>query len=366
MFKLKKAVPVILATLVSVWANSGVEIVTHPAGARIYMNGNYLGVSPLTASNVPLGNVVFIAELQGFWEHEVHFVNRSGRAWRLNMSLQELNGNRQQTPVFTAKPSAPEIIQQQAAPQQDQEVVRAEDTPVQQRPQETTEQISLSGINCAVVNEAVAGLDEMTKGRDFQRTQGRITRFTRNAQRVETIMRAQGMSSSAPSTFAIAGLSIELLRTVNDVNKQIMEFNGAEINACTETGFAELVRLDENLDPLTFLPLILRASFATLPRAVVDPWRMNPRAALIMFAWILEDYNLTPEQATAIVSAALAASQGSVYDIRNEISSASGPQKVQITTILTFSTGTLTVGVQQLRTMTKEIQRIRANIRGEI
>ncbi|MCL2845511.1 MAG: PEGA domain-containing protein [Chitinivibrionia bacterium] len=358
MFNLKKIISVMLAALAVAWADEMIEITTNPAGARIYMNDSFLGVSPVTIPNAHLGNVIIRAELQGFFGHEVHFINHTGSSRNISLTLR--NRSQQQGQVATAQ-----------RPQQQGQVVRPEDG--QQRAAANIDEMpatrstpTLASINCAVVKEAVEGLDEMTKGRDFQRTQGRIARFTRNAQRVETVMRVSGMSSSAPSATAMAGLSIEMLRTINDVNRQIMEFNGAQVNPCTESGFSELQKLNESLNPGTFLPLIVRASFATLPPPVVEPFRLNPVAALVMFAWIMEDYNLTRDQALAIITAALASTQGSVYHIAGEIRNASGPQKVQITMLLSFSSGVLAATVPQLREMTRQIQRIRTAKEGAI
>jgi len=210
--------------------------------------------------------------------------------------------------------------------------------------------------------EIVAELDAITTemtSKDYVKRQKQLKSFVAKTQKIETILRAGSINSSAPAAFEIASLSVEMLRTTLDVTQQVpglyKRTMGKPINGVAEENVEE-----KNLAPGTFLPLILKAIFVTAPDPIMAQVRANPRMTISLFAISLEDYDLTEEQFVSIVNTALTAlNGGNVLKIKDEITRADPATKVQISSLLAFSTGTLAVTIPQLKLMTKAIRNLK-------
>ena len=109
-------------------AQDVITISTTPAGARVYMNDQYVGMSPYTINNPPYGNLKFRAELQGFERHDWNIEFEGGRRQltrNLVRSTQQ-PAQRAQQPAQTAAPAASAQQQQQQQQQQEAQRLAAE------------------------------------------------------------------------------------------------------------------------------------------------------------------------------------------------------------------------------------------------
>jgi chemotaxis protein histidine kinase CheA len=99
--------------------NAPVQILTNPGGARIFMNNEYLGTSPVRATSVPRGKVVFRAQLEGYAEFEWN-IEYNGTERKLTKNLERKASAQQttQTAQQTQTNAQQQAAQQQAAQQQ--------------------------------------------------------------------------------------------------------------------------------------------------------------------------------------------------------------------------------------------------------
>jgi len=70
--------------------SGSLEVLSEPAGAEVYMQGVRRGVTPITLSSIPKGNVSIEIKMTGYAAYKKVFLVRSGASEILNVSLEAL------------------------------------------------------------------------------------------------------------------------------------------------------------------------------------------------------------------------------------------------------------------------------------
>jgi hypothetical protein len=160
--------------------------------------------------------------------------------------------------------------------------------------------------------------------KDYEKRQKKIVKYTKDLQKVEKILAE--IKQTAPATFGVASLSVELLKTLNRTQEQ------------------KYFQLEE------ILPLIIKATLMTLPPNTINPSaRIDTDISVKLFPFLTIDLDLSQDKAIAVINSALESWNGkSIYDIKNEMSTVPPAQKVKIALLLKYSTGVFNTAVPQL------------------
>ena len=161
--------------------------------------------------------------------------------------------------------------------------------------------------------------------KDYEKRQKQIVKYTNDLQKIEKTLAE--INQTAPATFGVASLSVELLKTLNRTQEQ------------------------KNFELDAILPLISKATFMTLPPNTISPSaRIDTNVAAKLFPWLTADFDLSQNKAVAVINSALESWNGkSIYDIKNEMGTVPPAQKVKIALLLKYSTGVFATAIPQLK-----------------
>ncbi|MCL1946403.1 MAG: hypothetical protein FWF51_04515 [Chitinivibrionia bacterium] len=160
--------------------------------------------------------------------------------------------------------------------------------------------------------------------KDYEKRQKQIVKFTNDLEKTEKTL--SEIKQTAPATFEVVSLSIELLKTLNRAQEQ------------------------KSFDLDALLPLIIKATLMTLPPNTISPSvKIDANISAKFFPFLTIDLNLSQDKAVSVINSALGEWNGkSVYDIKNEMNTAPAAQKVKIGLLFKYSTGVFDEAIPQL------------------
>ncbi|MCL1946400.1 MAG: hypothetical protein FWF51_04500 [Chitinivibrionia bacterium] len=160
--------------------------------------------------------------------------------------------------------------------------------------------------------------------KDYEKRQKQIVKFTNDLEKTEKTL--SEIKQTAPATFEVVSLSIELLKTLNRAQEQ------------------------KSFDLDALLPLIIKATLMTLPPNTISPSvKIDANISAKLFPFLTIDLDLSQDKAVSVINSALGEWNGkSVYDIKNEMNAAPAAQKVKIGLLFKYSTGVFDEAIPQL------------------
>ena len=163
---------------------------------------------------------------------------------------------------------------------------------------------------------------------DYEKRQKNIVKFTADLPKIEAALKE--IKASAPATYGVASLSVELLKTLNRMQEK-KTFNSGELP-----------------------PLVIQASLMSLPPQATTPLKTNTDLAVKTFSFLKENFKMPQNQAAEAINSALKSWNGkSVMSIKDEMKTVAPAHKLKVGMLLKYSVGIFANVIPQLNATVK-------------
>jgi len=166
------------------------------------------------------------------------------------------------------------------------------------------------------------------KDSDYEKRQQKIVKFTTDLPKIEKALAE--IKASAPATYGVASLSVELLKTLNRMQEK-KTFDSGELP-----------------------PLVIQASLMSLPPQATTPLKTNTDLAVKTFSFLTTNFKMPQNQAAEAINSAFKSWNGkSVVSIKDEMQTVPPAQKLKVGMLLKYSIGVFANVIPQLNATVK-------------
>ncbi|MCL1946155.1 MAG: hypothetical protein FWF51_03250 [Chitinivibrionia bacterium] len=164
---------------------------------------------------------------------------------------------------------------------------------------------------------------------DYEKRQKSVVKYTNDLPKIEKAL--SEIKYAAPAAYEVGNLSVDFLKLLNRVQEEkTFDFNEV-------------------------LPLILKATFMSLPPGTINPsMTIDTNIAAKLFPFLTVDFKMPSNQAVDAINSALKSWNGkSVWSIKDEMTKVAPAQKVKVGMLLKSSIEIFAAAIPQLNVTVK-------------